>query len=300
MTLIEQLQKRLVAVEAHGKWGDVRRVLNVAFPEDNTVPNLVLARFYISNSAIPNLWAAHHTLPEGMKAVHIDEFIKELDGEGKVVTYTAEEARMLRERGDNWKSKWRLAEDELEELRDMNTLAKANGELRKKLEAEKELRIKAEGWEESSGAWERSFRASNKEFMGLKTQIKELQPFDRGAEGWGYIGHNWSKEKYIYIGRHGYKGHAVDSDRFGLKYVSDFTTENPHKKETVWESDIHSNNWDKWSKKGAIFIRRRNTIIVHSICTRDNTAYFRFTQIGDDLQSKFDDETNLKYIDLGK
>ena len=250
MKLIEQLQKGKIAIEAHGKYEDVQRVLDVAFPQDKSSDICTdhdCWLYFFGNKDRKWRWDMEDVIPKGMKAVHIDEFIKELDKEKERST------EMAKEYNNSGVSMVPLSQ----------------------YEAEKELRIKAEA------------------------QLKELQPYDRGSEGWGKMdSEDWSYTVGVYLVC--INGVHLIETRLGVIKCIDFTTENPHKKETVWESDIHSNNWDKWSKKGAIFIRRRNTIIVHSICTRENTAYFRFTQIGDDLQAKFDDEENLKYIDLTK
>ena len=312
MTLIKQLQKGLIAIEAHGKYEDVERVLNVAFPDDNDNIEEYKHPFYCAATCNTTEWnfkTEKDNSPKGMKAVHIDEFIKELEG-ANIVSAIPSGASVT--------------------FPDGKTIKQGDIQaLEAKYEAEKELRLKAEDdakhWnkehlslctksifkeealnedlkrmqdarneaEEAGLIWKDSAEK-------LQTQIKELQPFERGSEGW------CRSTCGIYMECTYWTNHP--DDNFSIVYIKgkgwfarqDFTTENPHKKETVWESDIHSNNWDKWSKKGAIFIRRRNTIIVHSICTRDNTAYFRFTQIGDDLQAKFDDEENLKYIDLTK
>jgi len=248
MTLIEQLQKGKIAIEAHGKYDDVQRVLNVAFPEDSDrVINHKYTHYYASkyNESLWFFKLREGSLPIGMEAVHIDEFIKELDGDIIISVIPKSEIKTLES----------------------------------KLEAEKELRLKAE------------------------TQLKKLQPFERGVEGWGYIGHNWSKEKYIYIGRHGYKGHAVDSDRFGLKYVNDFTTENPHKKEIVFHEDSEHKDIKRRLKKAKLVVRRSFNDIYCVIDVYHGIGYvarYLVTQIGDVDQAKFDDKENLKYIDLTK
>ena len=269
MTLIEQLQKGKVAIEAHCKYDDVQRVLSVAFPKDDYRVNNYKYTHYYLDVDIKRYWTfklSDDSLPEGMEAVHIDEFIKELDKEKESST------EMAKEYNNSGVS--------------MVTLSQ--------YEAEKELRIEAE---EAGLIWKDSAEK-------LQAQLKELQPFERGAEGWGYIGHNWSKEKYIYIGRHEYKGHAVDSDRFGLKYVSDFTTENPHKKDTVFYKP------EGWGYDGILKDAKHVVLSKYRGARYQGFEFFVFledrytimpvTQIGDDLQAKFNDKENLKYIDLGK
>ena len=199
------------------------------------------------------------------------------------------------------------------------------------LEAEKELRIKAEGdakhWnkehlslctksifkeealnedlkrmqdarneaEEAGLIWKDSAEK-------LQAQLKELQPFERGVEGWyeEVDGFHHEKVKYFTYDSKD-KVHYCYCAMSGVFSCKDFTTENPHKKETVFETETDKLNF----QGGVLYVLNYNhghnkeysMITVHD---GSSVRYIPSIQMGTDLQAKFDDETNLKYIDLGK
>jgi len=228
MNLIEQLQNRKVAIDKGGKIEDLEKVLDYAFPEDKYNMIWSTDRFFLADVVNNAEWTYAITLPYGMKAVDVKEFLKEMNGE----------------------------------------------DFKAKYEAEKERANKAEA------------------------KLKESQPFDRGEEGWvkieGYEG--WSIKKYEYIGILG-KFHFVYNLSLGCKRVIDFTTENPHKKETVFKGD---HNTAVNSVANAKLVVRHKLNFMNTYNTDGDMCSWYYTQIGDDLQAKFDDPNNNKYIKLIK
>ena len=201
------------------------------------------------------------------------------------------------------------------------------------LEAEKELRIKAEGdakhWnkehlslctksifkeealnedlkrmqdarneaEEAGLIWKDSAEK-------LQAQLKELQPFERGVEGWyeEVDGFHHEKVKYFTYDSKD-KVHYCYCAMLGVFSCKDFTTENPHKKEIVFHEDSEHKDIKRRLKKAKLVVCRSFNDIYCVIDVYHGIGYvarYLVTQIGDDLQAKFDDEENLKYIDLGK
>ena len=75
-----------------------------------------------------------------------------------------------------------------------------------------------------------------------------------------------------------------------------FTTDDPHKKETVAreEDECHLPMLYRIDIENVYLVRPWLLLVVVS----DGFCQNRITQIGDDLQAKFDDKENLKYIDL--
>ena len=173
-------------------------------------------------------------------------------------------------------------------------------------EAEKELRIDAEETAKEAGDNNVLLRTANTE-LGIalekkEAKLKELQPFERGGEGWVIFEgcEGWSAKKYEYIGILG-KYHFVYSLSLGCKRVVDFTTDNPHKKETVFYSgnDIEEFNNSLLKAYLVVLYMYHDGRLRITIYMNDNDQYHEWpTQIGTDLQAKFDDPNNDKYKSL--
>lgn len=74
----------------------------------------------------------------------------------------------------------------------------------------------------------------------LQSKLEELQPFERGADGWGLENDRIVHCKF-YIA-HENKGYSVvHKFGFGFIIVKDFTTEKPHKNKYEKELEILSN-----------------------------------------------------------
>ena len=146
----------------------------------------------------------------------------------------------------------------------------------------------------------------------LEVKLSELQPFERGTEGWA---RNQEGEwvKCIYIARYRIFD-IVETDTHVCTLLADFTTSNPHKNETVFsgvlEGDVNNlhywtNAFEKPDLGGAdavFFYKHSNPDIGGFLDVYGEGVLTRYkvTQLGDDLKAKFEDPNNTKYIDLTK
>ena len=146
----------------------------------------------------------------------------------------------------------------------------------------------------------------------LKAQLSELQPYERGAIGWGGNKAEYSKEKYKYVAHIEGVGHILIDKHNRPILKSHFTTENPHKKGTVcygawcWkkgefiendrfeeivgEADKVILNHHYKDKKGSCII----------VCNGNKDVLMFQIEVGTDDQAKFDDPNNKEWIDLRK
>lgn len=138
----------------------------------------------------------------------------------------------------------------------------------------------------------------------LKTKLSELQPFERGTEGWGLDYKEWVECKYLTFGLDGRHCVHVSGCENGAMYVDDFTTENPHKKETVvyiGDNPHRQEEFNNWVQDSFIYILDNTDGLCISIYSVGvGYSEFYIAQLGDDLKAKFDDPNNEKYIDLTK
>jgi hypothetical protein len=153
---------------------------------------------------------------------------------------------------------------------------------------------------------EAKYEAEKERADGLEAQLKKIQPFDQYAEGWYSEGKAWALNKAFYITKYNHEHILIVNGR--IFWSNDFTTENPHKKETVF-LDGHQNNGNETKFKeylencdiailtyyGANKIQKQ--IHFH---VGDKTYTLRFKQIGTDHQAKFDDPNCKDWIDLTK
>ena len=145
----------------------------------------------------------------------------------------------------------------------------------------------------------------------LEVKLSELQPFERGTEGWATHNLEWFPCRYITQEN---DLSLVRIDGVGITYVHDFTIENPHKNETVFsgvlEGDVNNlhywtNAFEKPDLGGAdavFFYKHSNPDIGGFLDVYGEGVLTRYkvTQLGDDLKAKFEDPNNTKYIDLTK
>ena len=204
-------------------------------------------------------------------------------------------------------------------------LAKVVGELEAKLEAEKARADKAEKVVKTTReAYKKSIASKSKlseKLFKAEAKLKELQPFERGVEGWGYLkACGWVEGKFLYHQRFKGSHYAVDkydpqrdnSTNPPTRRFDDFTTENPHKKKTVchgawsWTEGCFVEN-DSFEEKAS---NADKVILNHHykdkkgscilVCNGNEDVFMFQVEIGTDLQAKFDDPNNHKYKDLTK
>ena len=259
MNLIEQLRARKVAIDKGGEFDDVKRVLDYAFPEDGVNLGMYWCSktFFFGFNRISRKWTYAETLPNGMKAVDVKEFIKEID--------MIEQAKnVLNAEGWNGKKQIQWLENKVKNLTECG-------------QAEKERADKAEA------------------------KLNELQPFKRGEEGWGFDksrGHTKIKKKFHSFDGEHYWVYANDSieDKLLTRY-NDFTTENPHKKETVFSGGDNPAYFKESTEDASVVILNNDSIV--SIGSDWIHTYY-YTQLGDEDQAKFDDQNNDKWRSLIK
>lgn len=126
-------------------------------------------------------------------------------------------------------------------------------------------------------------------------KIAELQPFERGAEGWA-MNQLGELEKCKYIARSG-KHDIVETHNRICVVRSDFTTENPHKNETVWRENTDKASFVNHQDDYVLYVLDTNRKIIHAHMA-DSVWKIHYRELGDDLKVKFDDPENKKYISL--
>ena len=101
--------------------------------------------------------------------------------------------------------------------------------------------------------------------------------------------------KCIYIGF--LNGQHVVYHFGKLYYAENFTTENPHKKETVFYKEKDQNYFDENVSKADLVIYHGSFIQLISL---HKTVELTHKQLGDDLREAFEDSDNEMFIDLTK
>ena len=280
MNLIEQLRVgRLAIINSEGD-KNTQRVIKYANPNTTfDVENQGSRKYYYTDG---NNWYPSKVLPYGIKAVDVKEFIKEMDGIEHPTVLKASRIVELENKYEAEKERADKAEAKLKELQSDKEKLEAHGIRSVKKNTTLEVKVAT-----------------------LNNKLKELQPYDRGVEGWAYRKGKFdnSESEYItYCSR--LNRHYCYDLNMDIFICDDFTTENPHKKETVFYKP------EGWGYDGILKDAKHVVLSKYRgelyegfeffVFLEDSYKFIPVTKIGDDLQAKFDDPNNDKYISLIK
>jgi hypothetical protein len=306
MKLIEQLKKGEVAIWNGGVYEE--EIKRVAQFLGCPVPTDLARKFYtFINGKLIFSFNNDNDLPYE----HIDEFIKEIEGEGdrreeaKDLGVTVEELKHLDEI-DALEAQLKEANEKLQSTETTLKYQKdGNKAFRTQIAKAEEMLKEAN---ERAKKAEKNLECAHIDLTQKEAQLAELQPYPRGEEGWYKYKGEWSdiddKTLYFCYDSKSKTHYALNCHGEAFP-CDDFTTEDPHKKETVFTHVLGAMNEFEKLDKGALIPEEFDEVLCFGSHMEDGLYQFMgknhdgsFNSLLGIMGYEFDDPNNHRCKDL--